>query len=645
MCGIAGIVGYGPGNGWCQREQLGRMLSKLTHRGPDDQGIWIDGPVALGHRRLSIVDLSPMGHQPMRSATGRYTIVFNGEIYNHGELRERLRKRAVSFRGQSDTEVLLALIEQQGLVEALNQSVGMFAFALWDTFENVLHLARDRFGEKPLYFGYGVGAFCFASELKTLQAVTGFSPAIDPASVLSVLQRGFVAPTRSILASTRQVSPGTFISFSAECLRQESRPGLVVTRFWNPSQLLDIACEKPFGGSFGDAVDELESLLRRAVGLQLQADVPVGALLSGGVDSSIVTALMCAQAPKRVRSYSIGFRDKAFDEAQHAKAVAAHLGTAHTEWYVDEAEAMNLVPTLWSIYDEPLADASQIPTLILARLVRRDVTVALSGDGADELFGGYPKYARGLKIWSARERRVVHALSSFAHTRLVEPLQEWLPASLSRSIPWHRFHTAASVTGSASMAEMADRVGMLNHRAEEFMSPRLLSQALDSVPPNPFERVLSYRRTAMLADVQSYLPGDILTKVDRATMAASLESRAPFLDHRIFEFAATLPESYLFDAGGGKAVLREVLYRLVPRELVDRPKSGFQAPLGAWLRGGLKDWAYDLLGSAAVAEVLAVDRSRALLDRHNEGLHDLSARIWPILSIAAWAQKRQELAV
>jgi asparagine synthase (glutamine-hydrolysing) len=643
MCGIAGFFDVRLDSSKVI-SQAREMLASLAHRGPDSEGLWREGPLAIGHRRLAIVDLKATGHQPMLSGSGRYVIAFNGEIYNHVDLRKRLEHDGSAFRGHSDTEVLLELIERRGLTGALEICVGMFAIALWDTRDQVLHLARDRFGEKPLYFAHSVGTLYFASELKALQTATGLGQDVDAGSVLSVLQRGFLGPTRTILTAARQISPGTYVSFTAASLRRSGPPDPLVTRFWDPAQILELAGEKPFRGSFGDAVDELETLLLRAVRLQLQADVPVGTLLSGGVDSSTVTALMCALAPNRVKSYSIGFHDKAFNEAQHAKAVAAHLGTAHTEWYIDEQEAMNLVPTLCNVYDEPLADASQIPTLILARLVRRDVTVALSGDGADELFGGYSKYARGLKIWSARDRHAVHALASFAHRRLVDPLQDWLPAGLSRSIPWHRFHTAASVTGSASMVEMADRVGMLNHRAGEFISTRLRSQAFDSAPADRIDCGLPYRRTAMLADMLSYLPGDILTKVDRATMAASLESRAPFLDHRIFEFAATLPERYLFDAGGGKAVLREVLYRMVPKKLVDRPKAGFQAPLGAWLRGGLKDWAYDLLGSAAVAEVLAVDRTRELLNLHNEGRHDLSARIWPMLSIAAWAQKRQELA-
>lgn len=617
------------------------MLARLVHRGPDDQGTWFEGPVALGHRRLSIVDLSPTGHQPMTSATGRYVIAFNGEVYNHASLRRALQVQGVDFRGHSDTEVLLALIERHGLIEALRRCVGMFAIALWDRAEQVLHLARDRFGEKPLYFGAAAGTLLFASELKALQAVPGLGGDVDAAAVVAVLQRGFMGPGQSFLANVRQVQPGACLSFDIGAQSTANPLQPMAHRFWNPAEHAARGHQAPFKGSFDDAVGALGAILREAVSLQLQADVPVGALLSGGVDSTITTALMCALAPARVRSYSIGFHDKSFNEAQHAEAVAAHLGTEHTEWYVDESEAMTLVPTLSQIYDEPLADASQIPTLILARLVRRDVTVALTGDGADEVFGGYPKYLRGLRIWSSAERRAVHSLAGFADSRLVRPMQRWLPARMSRRIPWHRFRTAAAVTGSASMQEMADRVGMLNHDAEAFLSNPLRLRLEPSASAGSPECALPYRRTAMLADVLSYLPGDILTKVDRATMAASLESRAPFLDHRVFEFAATLPESHLFDAGGGKAVLRALLYRLVPKELVDRPKSGFQAPLGVWLRRGLKAWAYDLFGSAAAAEVLAVERCRALLDLHSQGHHDLSARIWPMLSIAAWAEQQK----
>lgn len=617
------------------------MLSRITHRGPDDEGVWHEGPMAIGHRRLAIVDLSPLGHQPMASANGRYLIAFNGEIYNHLDLRQDLAIEGVTFSGHSDTEVLLGLIERKGLARALRLCVGMFAIVLWDRHEQVLQLARDRFGEKPLYFGWSRGAFLFGSELKSLQGSDSFDSRVDMETVRHVLQRGFAAPTKSIYRAFGQVPPGTCLSIPIEMLKSDSNAGSISERFWDPVEQLQIGQRQLFSGSFEDAVSALEGHLRQSVSLQLNADVPVGALLSGGVDSSVTTALMCSQAQTRVRSYSIGFRRSDLNEAEHAKAVAMHLGTDHTEWYVDESEALSVVPELSDIYDEPLADASQIPTLILSRLVRQNVTVALSGDGADEIFGGYPKYVRGLRTWQTPGRRSMRALAEFSARRLAGPLKRMLPSELSRSIPWHRLDTAASIYGSYSQTDMADRVGMLNHHAENYVSEHLRPPTWNHVNSPRTDSCLSYRRMAMIADVAAFLPGDILTKVDRATMATSLESRAPFLDHRVFEFAASLPESFLFDQNGGKAILRSLLYRLVPRHLVDRPKAGFNAPLGDWLRTSLKVWAYDLLSSRTTSDVLAVDRCRSLLDLHCDGHHDLSARIWPMLSVAAWAQRNQ----
>ena len=636
MCGLAGFYDA-KRNPDRAANDLRRMLSRIGHRGPDDEGIWQDGPLSIGHRRLSIVDLSPLGHQPMTSASGRFIVALNGEIYNHATLRAQFANAGTRFRGHSDTEVLLCLVERDGLSKALQQCVGMFAIVLWDRRDRVLHLARDRFGEKPLYFGWSRGVFLFGSELKALAANDAFDNAVDPDSVTNVLRRGHVTPTRSIYLAYRQIAPGTSLSLTAQELNRGSGAQPKVEEFWSPTAQMEFGRRETFSGSLADATDCLDALLRRAVGEQLQADVPVGALLSGGVDSSITTALMCAEARHQVRSYSIGFR-AGFDEAVHAKAVAAHLGTDHTEWYVDDAEALEVVREISGVYDEPLADSSQIPTLILARLVRQDVTVALSGDGADEQFGGYPKYNRGMHAWERRGRHSIGVAADFSNRYVAGVVKRWVPDGLSSRIPWHRLDTASSLYGSASPQDMAARMGTLNHHAADFLSAPLRAEhrSMGQTPATLSD--LSYRRMAMLKDMTDYLPADILTKVDRATMAASLESRAPFLDHRIFEFASTLPESFLFDEGGGKAILRSLLYRMVPRHLVDRPKAGFSAPLGHWLRGSLRTWALDLFGSQAAAQILDVDRCRSLLDLHTEGRHDLSARIWPMLSVAAWAQ-------
>ena len=576
----------------------------------------------------------------MASCSGRFEIAFNGEIYNHEALRKDLKQSGTLFRGHSDTEVLLALIERLGLIPALKQCVGMFAIALWDRRDRCLHLARDRFGEKPLYYGWCGRSLVFASELKALTVHSGFRPRINADAVHDVLHRGFVSPAQSIYEDIRQVEPATVVTIALQ-RTIDSAPGfddLVVSSYWSASETVRTAAARPFEGTFVEAVDQLDRHLRSAVDLQMHADVPLGAFLSGGVDSSVVTALMQAQSGGKVRSYSIGFHDRRHDEAAHAKAVAQWLGTEHTEWYVDEAEALALVPELSRLFDEPLADASQIPTLILARLARRDVTVALSGDGADEIFGGYPKYLRGDQLSRWPKRRLAGRVAQGVHRWAARPAQKLLPQGISARMPWHRLTSAAALWGAASDADLARELGALNRRGTSYMASELAQRAARP-PGNDTEcgHSGSFKRRAMLADMIAYLPGDILVKVDRATMASSLESRAPFLDHRIFEFGASLPDAYLFDAAGGKKVLRELLYRLVPRELVDRPKAGFNAPLGAWLRGALRCWAYDTLASKPALQVLDVERCRHLLDMHCATGFDMSARLWPMLVLASWA--------
>ncbi|UCH36065.1 MAG: asparagine synthase (glutamine-hydrolyzing) [Armatimonadota bacterium] len=633
MCGLAGFIDQGTEGAEAQA-RLASMLSRIAHRGPDDEGVWIDGPLAIGHRRLSIVDLSPLGHQPMISASGRYVIAFNGEIYNHTELRSALARSGAQFKGHSDTEVLLTLIERDGLPAALAHCVGMFAIAAWDRRRRVLHLARDRFGEKPLYYGWCGRTFLFGSQLRALAVHPAFDNMLDAESVRDVVQRGYVAPDRSIYRQLRQVAPGTCVSLRAAASAGSSP---LARTYWDPVAVARDGAQRPFAGSFHEATTELERRLRDAVVLQLQADVPVGAFLSGGVDSSVVTALMCHASRSRVRSYSIGFQRASHNEAEHAKAVAEHLGTDHTEWYVDEAEAECLVPTLADIYDEPLADASQIPTLVLARLVRRDVTVALSGDGGDEVFGGYPKYGRGEALWHLPARRSLGAMARLADRVLAPALRHVMPTAASQRVPWHRINTAAALCGARTPETLADLLETLNRDASGFLAPALRAQV--TAPTRRPAVLASYRREAMLRDIQAYLPGDILTKVDRATMSASLESRAPLLDHRLYEFAVTLPDTHLFDGTAGKRILRALLYRLVPREIVDRPKSGFMAPLPDWLRGGLKPWASDMLRTASAARVLDVNRCRRLLDLHCQGHHDLSSRVWPLVTLAAWSHR------
>lgn len=635
MCGIVGI--FSPeGDDPSRREVIGReMIACLAHRGPDGDGLWSDEHVLLAHRRLAIVELSPLGAQPMASDSGRYILSFNGEIYNFAALGDELVAEGHVFRGHSDTEVLLALIDRFGLAMALTKCIGMFAIALWDRRDRKLSLARDRMGEKPLYYGWCGTSLAFGSELKALAIHPEFDRTPSPASLAEVLANGYVDPAHSIYAAVRQVGPGTILSW------QPGRSDLSASRnpqkhmYWDREHVAKDGLTNPFTGSIDDAADALHASLADSVALQSRADVPVGVFLSGGVDSSLITALMVMHAPGQVRSYSIGFLSKQYDEAVAARAVAAHLQTEHRERYVDEQEALALVPKLAGIYDEPFADSSQIPMVILSHLAREDVTVALSGDGADELLGGYDKYRRGNRLWNRPTRRLVAPLLRGAD-RIVTPIvQRAASAETRRRVPWHSLSSAADLYAEGKRDGFIRSLGMLNRRSPMFMAD--LAPLQDQRDPAMETASFSYERAAMLDDIQSYLPGDILTKVDRATMAASLESRAPFLDHRVVELSASFPDALLFDENGGKRVARHLLYRHVPRQLVDRPKAGFMVPLGAWLRGELQPWARDLLASSAAATVIDTKRSSALLDQHCLGPHDLSARIWPLLSVAAWA--------
>ena len=635
MCGISGI--FTPlGSERAHRDAIAKdMAARLQHRGPDADGFWSDEHIALAHRRLSIVELSLLGAQPMHSDSGRYVLSYNGEIYNFLELRDELAAKGHKFRSHSDTEVLLALIDRYGLIGALEVCIGMFALALWDRQEQRLSLARDRLGEKPLYFGWCAKSLVFASELKALTAHPDFDHTPSFASIEQVLANGYVDPANSIYASMRQVAPGSVVSWQMDKAGElQCREGEQQV-YWDLGSTAQAGHDHPFTGSIDDAADALCAALGDTIALQSRADVPVGVFLSGGVDSSLVTALMCQLAPDRARSFSIGFLREEYDEAVAARAVAEQLGTQHRDRYVGESEALALVPDLTAIFDEPFADSSQIPMMILSRLAREDVTVALSGDGADELLGGYQKYMRGDQLWHAPSRRLLGPA-----LRGAEAVTRPMAAAARRGqgaqrVPWHSLASASALYGERQRDGFIRSIGKLNRHPERYMARQ--SSAAAARHETAAANELSYRRAAMLEDAGFYLPGDILTKVDRSTMAVSLESRAPFLDHRLVELCARFPDELLFDADGGKRVARHLLYRLVPRPLVDRPKMGFMVPLGSWLRGELQPWARDLLASSAAASVLDVGQCSALLDQHRRGPHDLSSRLWPMLCVAAWA--------
>ncbi|HZQ55416.1 MAG TPA: asparagine synthase (glutamine-hydrolyzing) [Bryobacteraceae bacterium] len=643
MCGIAGFLTSRGGTGEPARESIAAMIHALSHRGPDDSGEWIDthAGVALGHTRLSILDLSPLGHQPMRSRCGRYAIVFNGEIYNHKDLRSELITQGVKFRGSSDTEVLVEAIAHWGPREAVARSNGMFAIAAWDCKGRVLHLFRDRIGEKPLYYGWAGGAFVFASELKAIRCYTDFDNRIDMAAVGQFLKRGYIPGPLSIFLGIRKLPPGTHLRIRADNYGAEPEP----QPYWSFGEILRGAAERPFRGTEAEASELLEKLLLDAVRIRMQSDVPLGALLSGGIDSSTVVAMMQAQSARRIKTFTIGFESTTYNEAHHAAAIAKHIGTDHTELTVRSREALEIIPKLAWIYDEPFADSSQIPTCLVSQLARRHVTVALSGDGGDELFGGYERYGWGRKIWAIRNR-MPPAIRRVAESRL-----RWVQAAgllannsgLSRlfaqKLPVRNFSDKAERLGSllacGTPADMYDALTSLWNNPADLLSQDAVSPPLRS---KNFIEGWSLTEQMMAADTLCYLPDDILVKIDRAAMSVALEGRVPLLDHRIIELSWSLPARMRIHHSKPKLMLRNVLYRYVPRELIDRPKMGFSVPLGQWLRSELRPWAESLLSEARLAREGLLNPAciRKKWEEHVSGERDYGHQIWSILMLQEW---------
>ena len=617
------------------------MADQLSHRGPDDVGYWVDEStgVALAHRRLSIIDLSPAGHQPMLSDGARYVIAFNGEIYNHLDLRAELPN--IAWRGHSDTETLLVAIETWGLEQALPRLVGMFAFVLWDRQERRLSLVRDRFGEKPLYFGWtGHGnqrAFVFGSELKALRAYPGFDNPVSRKALSQYLRFMYVPAPWSIFEGINKLEPGCLLSLRCQ-LTANLEPD--IRRWWSFSDLVESGRRDPLMDE-ADALQQLDSALSEAVRLQSLADVPLGAFLSGGVDSSLIVALMQRQSDRPVETFTVGFEDAGFDESPHARAVAEHLGTAHHELFVSAAQAREVIPLLPHLYDEPFADSSQIPMYLVCQAARRAVTVALSGDAGDELFGGYNRYSWGPRLWR--------------HLR-------WLPASLRQglagflqSIPptdWDRLFGHGRVQRPGEKLHKLGRA-MDGARGIDDLHWHLVSEwsevdelvvgiGPDSRPASEFWlRGLDPVERMMARDTLRYLPDDILCKVDRAAMGVGLETRVPFLDHRVAELAWRLPLSMKLRDGQGKWALRQLLYRHVPRELIERPKAGFAIPVGQWLRGPLRDWAEDLLDEQRLRcqGYLHPEPIRHIWAQHLSGRYDWTPRLWAVLMFQAWHEE------
>ena len=628
MCAIVGFLTARPDPE--AAAQALRMAAAVAHRGPDDEGHWVDVDrgIALGHRRLSVVDLSAAGHQPMMSACGRYVLVFNGEIYNHLALRSALSGQA--WQGHSDTETLLACFSRDGIAASLPRLVGMFALAVWDRQSVTLTLARDRLGEKPLYFGWqstgAATAFLFGSELKALKAHPAFKAELDRDALCLMLRHDAVPAPYSIYRGVRKLSPGCTLTLS---LRQ---PVPVIQPYWSAVDFARRgATVDRFAGTPEQAVEQLDALLRDAVQQQMVADVPLGAFLSGGIDSSTVVAMMQAQSLRPVRSFTIGFHDQAFDEAAHARAVAKHLGTEHTELYVSPQDAMAVIPRLPVLYDEPFGDSSQIPTFLVSQLARQQVTVSLSGDGGDELFCGYGRYQATASRW-----RQLSALPGWLRLGLATTLDA-LPGGLLDN---ERRRRASALLACKSLEAVYRTV--LSH----WQDPGALvlggtepATALAGQVPNL--RELDGLQRMMTLDLITYLPDDILQKVDRAAMGVSLETRVPLLDHRVVEFALRLPLDLKLRQGQTKWVLRQVLQRYLPARLVDRAKMGFSVPIGQWLRGPLREWAESLIDEDGLRRegFLNAAMVRALWQEHLRGLPNRHHHLWNVLMLQAWLRE------
>lgn len=671
MCGIAGVLGRVEGQ--CLAKVVEAMAATLVHRGPDDNGVWIDADagIAIGHRRLAIVDLSPEGHQPMLSASGRYVMAFNGEIYNYEALRKELESERqflpetdspVGWRGHSDTEVMLAAISAWGIERALAKFVGMFAIALWDRAERRLHLLRDRMGEKPLYFGWCNGAFVFGSELKAFKRFPGFAAEIDRQALTLYLRHMVIPAPFTIYCGIYKLQPGYMLSLGSGDASVHpdgyafraplSVGGLKLCQWWSLRQTVD-AGRASLIADETQALQLLESRLRESIRLQSLADVPLGAFLSGGIDSSLIAALMQSQAGFPVSTFTIGFQEQRYNEADYASAVARHLGTRHTELYVSADDALDVIQRLPQLYDEPFGDSSQIPTFLLCAQVRKHLTVALSGDAGDELFGGYNRYFWVRRIWNKVSWAPLPARRLLARAVSALPPRHWdtlyavvghlLPSGLQASLVGHKLHKLAerlAIVGDDD-ALFYSLVSEWNYPEEIIIGasePATLLTQRDDWPALP-----DIEQRMMYLDAMTYLPDDILVKVDRAAMGASLETRAPYLDHRVVELAWRLPLSMKLRDGQGKWALRQILYKYVPRELIERPKQGFGIPLAEWLRGPLRAWAEELLSEARLRREGFFHPAPvwAKWQEHLSGARNWGQALWTVLMFQAWRESAE----
>jgi asparagine synthase (glutamine-hydrolysing) len=644
---MCGIVGYWNSRGPALANIVEQMASRIRHRGPDDAGIWVDDQngLALAHRRLSIIDLSPAGHQPMISPCGRFALIFNGEIYNHGDLRKELDQvgGGFSWRGHSDTETLLAALRHWGVEGALQRLNGMFAFGLWDRNEQKLYLARDRMGEKPLYYGLCQGVFLFGSELKALRAYPNWHGKVDREALTLYLRHNYIPAPWSIYQGIHKLPPSHYVMIGGRGTGI-GEPNC----YWSLGDIAeDNRAARDAAAKPDVLIDELDDLLRDAVGSRMVADVPLGAFLSGGYDSTMVVAQMQAQSTRPVKTFSIGFNEEGYNEAHHAKAVAKHLGTEHTELYVTPEQAMGVIPSLSSIWDEPFSDSSQIPTFLVSELARRHVSVSLSGDGGDELFFGYERYFRGKRAGAMIDRvprSIQVALAWLLRSLPPGPMDTFgrhLPGSLKKNALGDRLNKLADVLSGLDSRSFYHRLVSHWKEPDKIVLGTEEPQTLFSLGGQG-PRLSCFSELMMYLDTLTYLPDDILTKVDRASMAVSLEARVPLLDHRLVEFAWRVPLSMKYRDGEGKWLLRQVLYRYVPRELMDRPKMGFGVPIEQWIRGPLRDWAEELLDERRLLEEGFFDPLpiRHMWQEHLTGKRRWHYYLWDILMFQAWLDEQ-----
>ena len=645
MCGITGFLAQASPQSF--ETLLVRMADNISHRGPDDSGYWHDEAhhIGLAHRRLSVVDLSAAGRQPMQSVSGRYLIVFNGEIYNHVNIRESLVQSfpSICWRGHSDTETLLAGVDCWGIKATVERAIGMFAFAIWDRQSCTLTLARDRIGEKPLYYGWQDGTFLFGSELNALRGHPAFQNKIDRGALSLFLRSSYIPAPYSIYQGISKLPAGCLLTVSLK----EPVPEMV--RYWSGSDEAISGNKKHFAGSPVQAVNELEVLLKDAVRQQMMADVPLGAFLSGGIDSSTVVALMQSQSSRPVKTFTIGFHEKGYNEAEHALLIAKHLGTDHTELYVSAEQALAVIPRLPVLYDEPFADSSQIPTFLVSQLARQQVTVSLSGDGGDELFCGYNRYQLTHKYWSSLSRlplpirrlaaRALTSVSPEAWSRVARVAGGLLPSASRFAQMGDKLHKGAGVLTSESADALY--LGLVSHWHDP------ASVVINGLEPNtllsgntPELQGLEGVERMMALDLLTYLPDDILTKVDRAAMGVSLETRVPFLDHRVVEMALRLPLDMKLREGQSKWILRQVLYRYIPQALIERPKMGFGIPIDSWLRGPLRQWAEELLDESRlnIEGYFHPAEIRRKWREHLSGHRNWQHQLWNVLMFQAWLE-------